>query len=243
VEVVTAGRNPAVLDRRLRKPLHQGGALWPIRIIGRLGIADLESLHAGDRRRVKQNLQIANVLVDARVRQHAHATRIMEKHDRFLDHTARTLWSLGTLGGLAAGATGLAASQEVKITDQNVEQAMLIHGLGNVIVTLGAASMLGFRAKHRPTITSAFVALGAVAATLFTGWLGGELVYARGVGVKRMAAAQGEGVKDSPELVTRESPSRFLKDVANGFVWAMRGAKKVATGEERLTRRALSLGA
>ncbi|TMA16918.1 MAG: DUF2231 domain-containing protein [Deltaproteobacteria bacterium] len=165
------------------------------------------------------------------------------KHDRFLDHTARTLWSLGTLGGLAAGATGLAASQEVKITDQNVEQAMLIHGLGNVIVTLGAASMLGFRAKHRPTITSAFVALGAVAATLFTGWLGGELVYARGVGVKRMAAAQGEGVKDSPELVTRESPSRFLKDVANGFVWAMRGAKKVATGEERLTRRALSLGA
>jgi len=165
------------------------------------------------------------------------------KYDRFVDHTARTLWSLGTLGGLAAGATGLAATQEVKVSDQNVEQAMLIHGLGNVLVTLGAASVLGFRAKHRPTLASAFVAIGAVAASIFTGWLGGELVYGRGVGVKRMAAAQGEGVSSSPELVSDESPSRFLKDVANGFVWAMRGAKRIATGEERLSRRAISIGA
>jgi uncharacterized membrane protein len=163
--------------------------------------------------------------------------------DRFLDRTARTLWGLGTLGGLFAGATGLAASQEVKITDKNVEQAMLIHGLGNVLVTLAAASMVGFRARHRPTVTSAFVAVGAIAATLFTGWLGGELVYSRGVGVKRMAAAQGEGVSDSPDLVSSESPRRFLSDVANGFVWAMRSAKKLATGEEKLTRRAISIGA
>jgi uncharacterized membrane protein len=164
-------------------------------------------------------------------------------HDPLLDHTARTLWGLGTLGGLLAGATGLAASQEVKATDKHVQQAMLIHGLGNVLITLGAVSVLGFRARHRPTLTSALVALGAVSATIFTGWLGGELVYARGVGVKRMAAAQGEGVSYSPNLVSSESPRRFFGDVANGFLWAMREAKKLATGEERLTRRSISIGA
>jgi uncharacterized membrane protein len=164
-------------------------------------------------------------------------------YDRSLDRTARTLWGLGTIGGLLAGTTGLAASQEVKITDANVQQAMLIHGLGNVLITVGAMGVLGFRARHRPTLASAMVAVGAVAATIFTGWLGGELVYARGVGVKRMAAAQGEGVSNSPELMSRESPGHFFGDVAKGFAWAMREAKKLATGEERLSRRAISIGA
>src|SRR4051812_36978950 len=41
-------------------------------------------------------------------------------YDRFLDRSARMLWGLGTAGGLLAGTTGLAASQEVKITDDHV---------------------------------------------------------------------------------------------------------------------------
>jgi len=164
-------------------------------------------------------------------------------YDRFLDRSARMLWGLGTAGGLLAGTTGLAASQEVKVTDDNVRQAMLIHGVGNVLITLGAVSILSFRMRKRPTLTSAMLALGAVSATIFTGWLGGELVYARGVGVKRMAAAQGEGVSDSPDLVSDRSPGKFFGDVARGLVWAVRETKKLATGEERLNRRSLSIGA
>ena len=164
-------------------------------------------------------------------------------YDRFLDRSARMLWGLGTAGGLLAGTTGLAASQEVKVTDENVQKAMLIHGLGNVLITLGAVSVLAFRMRKPPTFTSALVALGAVSASIFTGWLGGELVYARGVGVKRMAAAQGEGVSDSPELVSDRSPGKFFGDVAKGFVWAMRETKKLATGQTRLDRRSISIGA
>jgi len=162
--------------------------------------------------------------------------------DRALDRTARTLWVAGTAGGALAGLAGLAATQEVKVTDKHVGDAMLLHGVGNTVITLGALALTLWRRKHRPTVLSALVGIGAVGAALFTAYLGGELVYARGVGVKRMAAAQGEGVVDDTELFSRRAPAKFLRDVAGGLGWALRESKKYLTGQERFDRRALTIG-
>jgi uncharacterized membrane protein len=162
--------------------------------------------------------------------------------DRALDRTGRILWGLGVAGGLLAGAAGLAATQEVKVTDKHVNDAMLVHGLGNVVITLAAAGLWAWRRRNPPTVGSALIGLSAVGAAVFTGWLGGELVYARGVGVKRMAAAQGEGVDDSPELFSRAAPRRLVRDMGAGLKWAVAYAAKLAKGQERLDSRSLSIG-
>jgi uncharacterized membrane protein len=159
-----------------------------------------------------------------------------------LDRTGRMLWGAGTIGGLLAGVAGLAATQEVKVTDKHVSDAMLLHGVGNTVITLGAIALTSWRRRHAPSVASAIVGLGAVGAALFTAYLGGELVYARGVGVKRMAAAQGEGVVDNTDLFSRQAPRKFLRDVAGGLGWALRESKKYLTGQERFDRRALTIG-
>jgi uncharacterized membrane protein len=162
--------------------------------------------------------------------------------DRTLHRAGRMLWGLGVGGGLLAGAAGLAATQEVKVTDKHVNDAMLVHGLGNVIITLAAASLWAWRRRNPPTLASALIGLTSVGAAVFTGWLGGELVYARGVGVQRMAAAQGEGVQDSPELFSREGPRRLVRDMGAGLKWAVAYAAKIARGQERLDSRSLAIG-
>jgi uncharacterized membrane protein len=161
--------------------------------------------------------------------------------DRALDRAGRMLWGLGVGGGLLAGAAGLAATQEVKVTDKHVNDAMLVHGLGNVVITLAAASLWAWRRRNPPSLASALIGLSAVGAALFTGWLGGELVYARGVGVKRMAAAQGEGMGDSPELFSREAPRRLVRDMGAGFKWAVSYVAKIAKGQERLDTRSIAI--
>jgi uncharacterized membrane protein len=162
--------------------------------------------------------------------------------DRSLHRAGRMLWGLGVGGGLLAGAAGLAATQEVKVTDKHVNDAMLVHGLGNVVITLAAASLWAWRRRHPPTVLSALIGLTSVGAAVFTGWLGGELVYARGVGVKRMPAAQGEGVYDSPDLFSREGPRRLVRDMGAGLKWAVAYAVKIARGQERLDSRSISIG-
>jgi uncharacterized membrane protein len=162
--------------------------------------------------------------------------------DRTLDRTGRILWAAGTAGGLLAGAAGLAATQEVKVTDKNVSDAMLVHGLGNTVITMGALALTMWRRTHPPTLLSALVGIGAIGAALYTAYLGGELVYARGVGVRRMAAAQGEGVLESVEVLSRRAPGKFLRDVAGGLGWALRETRKYLAGEDRISPRALTIG-
>ena len=136
---------------------------------------------------------------------------------RSLARTGATLWWAGSLSAVFAGIAGLAASQEVKAYEKTTHDAMLVHGLANTGVTVVALGMSVWRARHRPTLLSTLVGFGAVAATFWTAFLGGEIVYARGVGVKPAG-----GVADSPELLSREAPARLVRDAARGLGWALR---------------------
>lgn len=153
--------------------------------------------------------------------------------DRRLDRAGRSLWWGVAASGLLAGLAGMAASQEVK-TDKHSKDMMFLHGLGNVVIVLGAFGVAAWRASHRPSMFSSFLGLGAFAFAAYTGWLGGEMVYAHGVGVKEMSLKDEELDQLSPRLISREAPRRLLRDAVTGLGWLLGRARGVFSGRDQL---------
>src|SRR4051794_16442831 len=96
-------------------------------------------------------------------------------------HLGSQLWWAGAGAGLLAGVAGLAASQEVKSASRRTSDMMWLHGAGNVSLVLAALGMAAWRRGHRPTVTQAAVGLLACGASLYTAYLGGEMVYGEGM--------------------------------------------------------------
>lgn len=148
------------------------------------------------------------------------------KNDRSLGRTGLRLWWAGVGGALVAELSGLAASQEVRAYEKKHRDAMLIHGWGNTLVGLGALGLALWRRTRPPTIASAIIGLTACTAALFTAYLGGEMVYSGGLGVKPAG-----GVLDSPDVLSVKAPGRFVKDAGKGLGWAVReGARALRRG-------------
>ncbi|HEX8439333.1 DUF2231 domain-containing protein [Archangium sp.] len=153
--------------------------------------------------------------------------------DRRLDRAGRTLWWSVAGSGLLAGLAGMAASQEVK-ADKHARDMMFLHGLGNVTLVLGAFGVALWRASHRPSMFSSILGLGAFAFASYTGWLGGEMVYSHGVGVKEMSMKGEDLDRLSPRLISREAPLRILRDAVKGLGWLLGRARGVFSGRDQL---------
>jgi uncharacterized membrane protein len=136
------------------------------------------------------------------------------------DRLGRRLWWATAGAALGAGLAGLAASQEVRVEDQRAHAAMFVHGLGNVTLLAAAIGLASWRSGHRASATTAALGLGAVAGSIYTAWLGGNLVYAHGLGVKSSFAGPG----DLTPLYSREAPARLARDAAAGLAWLVRRA-------------------
>ncbi len=160
--------------------------------------------------------------------------------NRFAERAGCWAWFAGTSGGLAAGLAGSAASQEVKAAE-HARDMMFVHGLGNLGIVLTAAGMALWRASHRANPASALLGLSACAAAVYTGWLGGELVYAHGVGVKGMGTIVAEGVADSPPLFSRRGGRKLVKDSIGGLRWLLTTLRRTAQGDYRVHAAALGL--
>ena len=156
------------------------------------------------------------------------------KDDRALGRAGRILWWAGSAGAVAGVLSGLAASQEVKIYEPSTKDALVVHGAGNALVTIAALALAGYRSSHKPTVNTAMIGLTVCAAAVFTAYLGGEMVYARGVGVKPAG-----GVHDSPNVLSLQAPVRFVQDVVNGLGWVVR---EVSTWARRPPVHALEVG-
>src|SRR5689334_21371402 len=98
----------------------------------------------------------------------------------------RKLWWWGVGAGAIAGMAGLAASQEVKAEDERSEDMMWLHGAANFAIVLGATGIALWRSFRRPSAGAAAIGLGACALATYTAYLGGEMVYAHGFGVRQM---------------------------------------------------------
>jgi uncharacterized membrane protein len=161
--------------------------------------------------------------------------------DRHQARLGRTLWWLGAASGAFAGVAGLAASQEVRAGDRGTNDMMWLHGLGNVTLVLGAFGVAAWRRTRPPSVAQATLGLLVTAASAYTAYLGGELVYERGVGITRMPRYTGGGVRDSPPLLSRRAPLTFLRDAIRGFGWLLGRGRQVVGGREPLTRAAFGL--
>jgi uncharacterized membrane protein len=145
----------------------------------------------------------------------------------------RVLWGSVVAGGLTAGVAGMAASQEVKAEDARARDMMFLHGLGNVSLVVGALGLAAWRQRRPPSVGSGLVGLAALAVAVYTGYLGGELVYAYGMGVKGSMGAE-ELERLSPPLGSREAPGRLLRDAKKGMRWVLGRAAQILSRRQRL---------
>jgi hypothetical protein len=70
---------------------------------------------------------------------------------------------------------------------------------------------------------------------MYTAYLGGELVYSHGAGVKALGGATAE----APALLSSAAPGRLSRDALRGLGWLLRRGKRAASGEEKVERGAL----
>ena len=140
----------------------------------------------------------------------------------------RALWWATAASGLAAGASGMAASQEVRVEDRRVKDMMWLHGLGNVTLVTAALGVAAWRSKRGPSLVTGLLGLGAMAASWYTAWLGGQMVYAHGTGVKAMET---EDQKALP-LFSAEAPATLARDAVAGARWIAQRTRTAVRGEE-----------
>lgn len=155
----------------------------------------------------------------------------------------RTLWTVGVGGGLLAGVAGAAASREIKTDDRYAEDMMWLHGIGNVAILLGAAGIALWRRRHPPSVAQAAIGLAACGLASYTAYLGGEMVYHHGVGVRAMPKFAPEGVRHSPPVLSREAPRTFVRDAIRGFAWLFGHTADILRRRADLNRRAFGFSA
>src|SRR5262245_16579200 len=161
--------------------------------------------------------------------------------DRRQAALGRKLWWWGVGAGALAGVAGMAASQEIKAEDPRSEDMMWLHGAANFAIVLGATGIALWRSFHRPSVGAAAVGLGPCGVALYTAYLGGEMVYARGIGVRMMPWISPTGVRRSPPLLSAAAPGAFLRDAVRGLAWLVRRTFRVLSGRHPLSRGAYGI--
>jgi hypothetical protein len=129
----------------------------------------------------------------------------------------------------------MAASQEIAPGDRRARDVMFLHGIGNLGLVVAAFGVASWRSRHRASLTSAFAGVTASLASIYTAYLGGELVYTHGVGVKRPGAAANE----APPLFSSAAPARLARDAGRGLAWLLSRGRRAAQGQEQVDRGAL----
>lgn len=153
--------------------------------------------------------------------------------NRHTARLARTLWWAGAGGALLAGVAGLASSQEVTRDDLRTSDMIWLHGIGNAGLIVGALGMVAWRRNHRPSVAQATLGLLACGVSIYTAYLGGEMVYGRGVGVRAMPAHTASGgVQSSPPVLSRAAPGAFLRDALRGLRWLVSRTGEVLAGRK-----------
>lgn len=155
--------------------------------------------------------------------------------DRRLDRVARRLWWATAGGALFVGLTGMAASQEIEVRDDRARDVMFLHGMGNFGLVLAAFGVAAWRSRNHASLTSAAAGLVASGASMYTAYLGGELVYSHGAGVKALGGAAAE----APALLSTQAPGRLARDAFRGLRWLLGRGARAVKGEQKVDAAAL----
>jgi len=100
------------------------------------------------------------------------------------------LIAAGVIGGLAAAIFGLIDWLAIT-SGTRAKRVGAIHGLGNLTVVLLFAGSWWLRSAQptQPTKAALTLSFLGVLLALYTGWLGGELVFKHGVGVEQQSGS------------------------------------------------------
>ena len=161
--------------------------------------------------------------------------------NRHQDALGRKLWWLGVGAGAIAGIAGLAASQEIKAEESRSEDMMWLHGAANFAILLGATGIALWRSVRRASVASSAIGLAACGVATYTAYLGGEMVYAHGVGVRTMPWIAPTGVRRSPHVLSASAPTAFLRDAVKGFAWLVRRTARAFSGRQPVSRGAYGI--
>lgn len=159
----------------------------------------------------------------------------LSPRDRRLDLAGRRLWWATAGSGLVAGLAGMAASQQVKLRSDRAHDMMFLHGIGNVGLVLSALGVAVWRERNLASLTSAAAGVAAAGASMYTAWLGGELVYSHGAGVKPIDDA----AAGAPALFSRQGPAALARDAARGLGWLLSRGWSAVSGRHKVDRGAL----
>ena len=159
----------------------------------------------------------------------------LSPRDRRLDRFGRSLWWATAGGGLLVGLAGMAASQEIELRSDRARDMMFLHGIGNLTIVLSAFGVAAWRARNRASLSSAAAGLLASAAVIYTAYLGGELVYSHGAGVKALGGAAAK----TPALLSAEGASRLARDSGRGLSWLLVRGWRAVTERQKVDRGAL----
>jgi uncharacterized membrane protein len=159
----------------------------------------------------------------------------LSPRDRRLDRTGRGLWWATAGGGLFVGLTGMAASQEIELRSDRARDMMFLHGIGNFGLVLSAFGVAAWRSRNAASLTSAAAGILAAGAAVYTAYLGGELVYSHGAGVKPLGGAAAE----APALFSGEGVARLTRDAGRGLSWLLTRGWRAVTERQKVDRGAL----
>jgi hypothetical protein len=98
-----------------------------------------------------------------------------------------------------------------------------------------------WRNVRRPSVASAAIGLGACGVAMYTAYLGGEMVYAHGVGVRTMPWIAPTGVRKSPSVLSASAPGAFVRDAVAGFAWLVRRTVRAFSGRQPVSRGAYGI--
>lgn len=137
--------------------------------------------------------------------------------DRRLREAGRLAMGAAAAGAVISAVTGLIAQEEVNVEGETMDM-LITHRNLNLAATITAGVMARWRARHdRPTAAYLALGLAGIGLVSYTAYLGGTLVYKRGIGV---APAGGQYRKNPPELGEAGHTGTFLRtattDVAHG---------------------------
>lgn len=86
---------------------------------------------------------------------------------------------------LLAGAAGLIAQEEVRFDDEESRSMLWVHRNLNIVAAGASVAMAAYRLTRRKPSTSYLVGgLAAIGVVSYSAYLGGKMVYQRGVGVE-----------------------------------------------------------
>ncbi len=131
------------------------------------------------------------------------------------------------VSGWVAGLFGLIAQEEVNVEGETRDLLITHRDLNLGAVTVMTALALRRAQEDRPSLGYLLAGLGTIATVTYSAYLGGHMVYARGVGVENGAGLAGEVPalgRDSARAVTR----RAVRDLGSGLKHT---GQEVARGE------------